>query len=146
MNTIAPQAALALLKLAEQDISTLRVAKQAAQRRKKLDFASIPDRQEEIRQAGIDEGLRLALQVINKRLHHQSAAQNDELSQKFLDARLRLQSAEVAYALADHGASAPLTSAAYSAYVQAYKVLEQARAAYVLVSREEGLAARQVAP
>jgi len=143
VNTIAPQAALVLLKLAEQDVAALRVAKQAAQRRKKLDYTSIPDRHDEVRQAGVDEGLLLALQTINKRMHDQAAAQNNGLSQKFLDARLKLQSAEVAYALADHGASAPLTSAAYSAYVQAYKVLEQARANYLRVSRDERLASRQ---
>lgn len=146
MNTIAPHAALVLLKLAEQDVSALRAAKQAAQRRKKLDFASVPDRQDDVRQAGVDEGLLLALQTINKRLHDQSAAQNKALSAKFLDARLKLQSAEVAYALADHGASAPLTSAAYSAYVQAYKVLEQARANYQRVSRDERLSTRQDPP
>jgi len=145
VNTIAPPAALALLKLAEQDVSALRIAKQAIQRRKKQDFSSVPDRQDDARQAGVDEGLLLALQAINKRLHDQSAAQNRDMSTKFLDARLKLQSAEVAYALADHGASAPLASAAYSAYVQAYKALEQARAHYLRVSRDEGRPSRQSA-
>ena len=116
-------AALDLLRLVEQDVTTLRSARQASFRRRKQDYIAPPDRLEEARQAGLEEGLLLALQTITKRLQLESATRHPEMSVSLIDARLKLQSAEVAYALADHGASAPLSSASYSAYVQAYKVL-----------------------
>lgn len=139
----APISAVEILKSVESDLASLRQAKANAHRRSRRDHSPAPSPADDLRQAGVDEGLLLALQAINRRLAIQNSAQNKDMSAKFLKARQQLQSAELAYSLADYGAAAPLASAAYSAYVQAYKALEQARAHYLSVVRAERLSSRE---
>lgn len=137
MKSLPSSSSLELLRLVEQDVTALRTARQSLHRKQRQNFSAPPSRLDEARQAGMEEGLLLALQIINKRMHLESAIYQPGLSRSLIDARLKLQAAEVAFSLSEHGAQAPLTSAAYGAYVQAYKVLDQARAHYKRVATNE---------
>lgn len=137
LKTIPPSPSLELLRLVKQDVATLRTSRQSAYRRRKQNCTPPLTRLDDAREEGLEEGLLIALQLITGRLHRESGVYQTGMSTSLIDARLKLQAAEAAYSLADHGASAPLSSATYSAYVQAYKVLEQARAHYNRVARNE---------
>lgn len=132
-----PSSALELLRLVKQDMTAVRTAKQSSDRRRRQDFSTSPNLLDDARQAGLEEGLLIALQVITKRMQLESAIHQPGMSRSLIDARLKLQAAEVSYALTKHAALAPISSATYSTYVQACKVLEQSRAHYQRVALNE---------
>lgn len=119
-----------LLNEACDDIRALRSSSQQAFRQKRQNFASPPDRLEEAHQAGVQAGFALALEVLTNRLILETGKHVPTPDAGTARAYTELKVAEAEYNLRSHGATAPLASAAYSAYAQAHRRLEQARSAY----------------
>ena len=126
LNTTLPVAALELLRLATLDITHHKSFRLREYKTRIANLEIRPDAIEDARQAGIQAGLDLAAAVLAERIKTVSDGLVTEESSAQEKAQCALTAARAKLKLAEPGATAPITSAAYSAYAQAYRDVQLA--------------------
>jgi len=126
LNTSLPFAALEVLRLAAIDISAMKAFRLRDYRTRIANLELRPDAVEDARQAGIQTGLDLAATILAERIKTCTVTSDRAEPSLQEKAQLALTIAQAQLKLVEPGATSPITSAAYSAYAQAYRNVQLA--------------------
>lgn len=118
------------LQLVIDDLKLVKAAKHQAHRSQITLRHTIPEPIEDAHHEGMQRGLDMAITTLGE-LVERGTATSEPNGAAQAQAHAALKVAETGFALRVHGVQAPIASAAYSDYVQAYRALERARAQYV---------------